>query len=111
MKNIKLYLNDILDSIIKIEKYTSDIVEAEFFKNSQIQDSVIRRLEIICEAVKRIPPDFKEKHKDIEWRKVAGMRDILAHEYESVLMNKIWKVAKENISVLKKQIEALINQL
>ena len=111
MKNVKLYLTDILESIKKIEEYTSGISETDFLKNTQIQDSVIRRLEIIGEAVKRIPVDFKDKYSSIEWRKIAGMRDILTHEYESVLMNRIWNVAKENIPTLKIQIEAILKSM
>ena len=104
MKNIKLYISDILESVEKIEEYTNSISEAEFLKNTQSQDSVIRRIEIIGEAVKRIPSEFRDKHPDIPWKKIAGMRDILAHEYASVLMSRVWKVAKEDILTLKVQI-------
>ncbi len=104
MKNIKLYISDILESVEKIEEYTNSISEADFLKNTQSQDSVIRRIEIIGEAVKRIPSEFRDKHPDIPWKKIAGMRDILAHEYASVLMTRVWKVAKEDILTLKVQI-------
>ncbi len=111
MKNVKLYLTDILESITKIEEYISNVSEKDFLNNTQLQDSVIRRFEIIGEAVKRIPADFKKKHAEIEWKKVAGMRDILAHEYESVLMNRIWKVAKEDAVTLKAQIEKIFKSI
>jgi uncharacterized protein with HEPN domain len=107
VKNIKLYISDIIESIAKIEEYTSNISEADFLKSTQSQDSVVRRIEIIGEAVKRIPAEFRDKHPDIPWKKIAGMRDILAHEYASVLMKRVWKVAKEDIITLKSQIEKI----
>jgi len=103
-RDMRLYIEDILDSISKIEEYTKAIDEHKFFSNTQIQDSVIRRLEIIGEAVKNIPEDFRNKYPQIPWKKIAGLRDVLIHEYFGVNLRRAWKVAKEDIFTLKQEL-------
>ncbi|MGK7391298.1 MAG: HepT-like ribonuclease domain-containing protein [Candidatus Cyclobacteriaceae bacterium M2_1C_046] len=76
-----VYLNDILGSIERIEEYLDGINEEEFYQNSEKQDAVLRRLEIIGEAVKRVPDDIRDDYEKVPWRKIAGMRDIIVHEY------------------------------
>ncbi|MGP8023663.1 MAG: DUF86 domain-containing protein [Methanobacterium sp.] len=78
-KDIRVFIEDILESIKKIEEYTDPITDDEFYRNTLIQDAVFRRLTIIGEAVKNIPPEIKNKYTDIPWKKIAGMRDILIH--------------------------------
>lgn len=80
-KDYKVYFLHILDSIANIEKYTEGLNKKKFFENKVVQDAVIRNLEIIGEATKNIPTDVKEKYHHIEWKKIAGMRDILIHDY------------------------------
>ena len=89
-KNVLVYIDDIQEGIEKILEYTQSISEDEFFASTQIQDSVIRRLEIIGEAAKNIPNDFKKENPGIEWRKIAAMRNVLIHEYFGVDLGKVW---------------------
>jgi len=109
-RNIELYLNDISESISAIEEYTRDIKESVFYSNRQVQDAVIRRLEIIGEAAKNIDDDFRNKYPEIPWRKIAGMRDIVAHEYFGVKLERIWDVVKEDLPRMKKQVASIIEE-
>ncbi len=106
-RSIHVYLNDIAESITKIEKYTNGITKADFLKKEPIQDAVVRRLEIIGEAVKNIPESFRKKYPDIPWRKIAGTRDKLIHEYPGVDMLLVWEVIKKSLPELKKEIEKI----
>ena len=81
MKDNTVYINDMLESITRIEKYIKNIDEDGFLKDDKIQDAVLRRLEIIGEATKKIPNELKRKYPLIPWKKVAGLRDILIHAY------------------------------
>lgn len=103
-REINLYIEDILESIDKIEEYTKDITEEDFNKSFLLQDGVIRRIEIIGEAVKNIPQDFRDKYPEIPWQDIAGMRNRLAHEYFGVLIDRAWKVVKKDLPELKSQI-------
>ena len=103
-KDVRIYLNDITESIEHIEAYTKNTTKKEFSKNAQLQDAVIRRLEIIGEAVKNVPQDFRDLHPDIQWKKIAGMRDILIHEYSGVNLKRVWKVIKEDLVDLKNKL-------
>ena len=94
-KDPKIFLGHILECIELIEKYLEGNSKEDFLESKELQDSVMRRVEIIGEAVKNIPDDFKKKHPKTEWRKIAGMRDILIHEYFGVDANLVWNVAKK----------------
>ena len=108
-RDIKLYLEDILSSIEKIIGYTKGILFKDFIKNSMVVDAVLFNLQIIGEAAKHLPDEFRNRHKEIEWRKVAGFRDMIAHEYFGVSMEIVWDIIQNNIPELKKAIEGLLD--
>jgi uncharacterized protein with HEPN domain len=110
-KDINIFLEHILDAINLIEEYTKDKKKTEFLESVQLQDSVIRRIEIIGEAFKNIPNDIKEFYKSIPWKEITGMRDILIHQYFGVDLELTWEVIRTDLPKLKKQITDIKNDL
>lgn len=100
MKDDRLYLIHILECITRIEAYTKGGRDA-FIDSPMIQDAVIRNFEIIGEAVKHLSEPVKANHSDIPWRRIAGLRDILIHQYMGVDITTVWSVIEENLSDLK----------
>jgi uncharacterized protein with HEPN domain len=103
-RDINLFISDILESINLIEEYTKNITEEELSKNKLTQDAIVRRFEIIGEAVKNIPNNFRDKHPNIPWREIAGLRDVLIHGYFGINLIRVWKVIKEDLPKLKKEL-------
>ncbi len=110
-KNYKIYIEDIIESIDKIERYINGLNFKNFAVNELIIDAVLRNIEIIGEASKNIPVEIREKHPDIPWRRMIGLRNIAIHEYFGVDINIIWKVITENLPDTKSKIVSLLNSI
>jgi uncharacterized protein with HEPN domain len=103
------YLNDIFDSILKIKSFLENENYTTFQKDIKTQYAVIRALEIIGEASKKIPKDLRDNYSWIPWRFMTGMRDKLIHDYFGVDIQVVWKTATEDILKLEKDIKQIIS--
>jgi uncharacterized protein with HEPN domain len=105
------YLLDILQAAEKVERYISGKTFCEFQKNEVLCDAVERNIEIIGEAARRLSQAFKQDHPDIPWRKIIAQRNVLAHEYDNIAIDELWKVATTRIAELIRAIKPLIPPL
>lgn len=111
MSREKFFLNHIIESIGLIKDYLKDISIDDFYRSISTQDMVYRRLEIIGEAVKNLTPEFKLNHPDINWKKIAGLRDVLIHNYFGIDAELAWKAATEELPKLEEQIKIILEVL
>ena len=107
MSRDQLYLRHVLDAIAKAERYAT-VGYDEFMDASHWQDAAIRQLEIIGEAVKRLSPEIVKRRPDIPWRRIAGMRDVLIHDYMGVDLEAVWQVTQDDLPKLRQAIEELL---
>ncbi len=105
------YINDILEECNYLISRSKNLTFSEFEKNEDLRRAFIRSLEIIGEAVKKLPEKVKNKNKSIPWKEIAGMRDKLIHDYFGVDYEVIWLTVSEDIPFLKENLEKIIKTL
>jgi uncharacterized protein with HEPN domain len=99
------YLDDIRCAIAEVEEFTRGMSYDAFITDRKTINAVIRSLEVLGEAAKHIPTAFRHKHPDVPWSKMAGMRDVLIHDYMGVDLKTVWKVAQERLPEIKPRLE------
>mgnify|MGYP001589855438 FL=1 len=113
MKKIRkdnlVYIDDVLSAVKKINKFCKTIDKDDFMKNELLMDAVVRNLEIIGEASSKLTAAFKERYKEIEWRKIIGMRNRIIHAYDTVNFEIVWDVIREDLPELKKKLKQIVS--
>ena len=109
-RNYSLYLQDIAEAIDRIQSYLEGVARDEFETNQMRLDAVIRNLQIIGEAVKKIPDSIQKKYPNIPWQEIAGLRNRVTHAYFNVDINIIWDVVQSELPILKPQVQRIIKE-
>ncbi len=106
-----IFLAHILESMRLIESYAEGKTWDDFQGSVSLQDMIIRRIEIMGEAVKNLPDDVRAQHPEIPWRKMAGMRDILLHQYFGVDLEAVWDAVQVDLPELRPKIRRILEEL
>ena len=105
-----MYLQDIAQSCEKILRFTAGLTQSDLMQDEKAYDAVVRNLEIIGEAAKHISEDLRRQLPDIEWRKAAGLRDMLAHAYFGIDDDILWDVVQNKVPQLVKAVKTFLNK-
>lgn len=110
MKDDKLYLLHISDCIARIERYTSEGKDA-FFADTKTQDAVLRNLQTLAESTQRLSSNLKVSHPEIDWKRIAGFRNIVVHNYLGIDFNRVWNIVEHELPNLKRSVEEMLQEL
>lgn len=109
-RNYQLFIEDIQMSCEKIVRYTKGLTVEQFLADDKTFDAVVRNLTVIGEAVKHIPQDVRERHPLVEWREIAGFRDIAVHEYFGIDEDILWDIIQNEVPLLLTQLIQIMAQ-
>ena len=107
MKDERLYLIHIVECVTRIQQYTSEGKDA-FMSDTKTQDAVLRNLQTLAESTQRISANLKVAHPEVEWSKVAGLRNILVHDYLGINLVRIWEILEHGLPELKNQVASIL---
>ena len=110
MKDPRIYLAQILECLDRVSQYTKG-GRAEYDSQSLIRDAVVRNFEIIGEASKRVPEDYRSRHPGIPWRELAGFRDVLIHPHEGVDHETVWRIIEHELPAIRAAIVKVLPPL
>lgn len=107
-RNPALLLEDILAATGKIQRYVNNMDRAAFSSDDKTVDAVVRNIEIIGEASRQLPDDFKDLHAEIPWHKIAGLRNRIVHDYFGIDQEIVWHIVQNEIADLEASIRLLL---
>lgn len=110
-KDPKIFLGHILESIDRIREYTEGLDEDSFAEDDKVQDAVLRRIQIIGEAVKKLPEELRAAHPQVPWRRITGTRDKVVHDYFGIDIELVWMVAESQLPNLAVEIRSILGSL
>ena len=107
-RDYKVFLDDVLQAIIKIREYTAGFSPAKLAGDTKTFDAVVRNLEVIGEAAKAVPETVRLQHPEVDWKRISGLRDILIHQYFGVDAQIICDIIQNKLPTLEQQIRAML---
>ena len=109
-RNEELFLTDIRECCLKIERFTANVTKEDFLKNELLQDALVRNLEIIGEAAKSLSDETRDENPSVRWRDIMRMRDKIVHHYFRLNLETIWQTVTEDISILGCEIDRILEK-
>jgi uncharacterized protein with HEPN domain len=109
-RDYRAYLEDILEAAGAAREFVAGMGKDELDKDRRTRDAVVRNLEIIGEAAKKLPDQTRRDHPEVEWKKIAGLRDILVHDYFGIDMDIVWDIVQNKLPVLVEQIQHILDE-
>ena len=110
MKDDGLYVDHVLECILRIQRYCHGGAQ-DFFASDLIQDAVLRNLQVLGESTQRISDRLKAEHQEVDWRGIAGFRNVLVHDYLGINLERVWEIVSIHLTALRLQIEAIRSEL
>jgi len=110
-RTYRIFLDDILGAIEKIDRYMAALSEEEFKEADIVVDAVLRNLEVIGEAARNIPDNLRQQYSHIPWQRIVGLRNVVIHAYFNVDLNIIWQIIKANLPAVKEDIAKMRDDL
>jgi uncharacterized protein with HEPN domain len=109
-RDFRLYLEDIIEAAKAAREYVAGMGKDELAKDRRTTDAVVRNLEIVVEAAKKLPAQVKHDHPEVEWKKIAGLRDILVHDYFGIDMDIVWDVVQNKLPALAEHVQRILDE-